>query len=148
MVDGPQRAHLNLNQLHNVADAKDDIDPLKRRHLDAPTIEEKPLIDEVPSLVEGKARPPPSTKFLVGEVDVGQRCWVVGSSTKEVASRRLDLVQLEHAQGTFVEGIYLSTITYPTSPPGAVAAVPKGRGAPPQVPGRRGPRGRFYYTRL
>ena len=29
VVDGPQRAHLNLNQLHNVADAKDDIDPLK-----------------------------------------------------------------------------------------------------------------------
>ena len=108
----PQRAHLNLNQLHNVADAKDDIDPLKRRHLDAPTIEEKPLIDEVPSLVEGKARPPPSTKFFVGEVDVGQRCWVVGSSAKEVAaSRRLDLVQLEHAQGTFVEGTYLRPLT-------------------------------------
>jgi hypothetical protein len=116
VVDGPQRAHLNLNQLHNVADAKDDIDPLKRRHLDAPTIEEKPLIDEVPSLVEGKARPPPATKFLVGEVDVGQRCWVVGSSAKEVAaSRRLDLVQLEHAQGTFVEGTSTSVLL-PTLP--------------------------------
>ena len=76
-------------------------------------------------MVEGKARPPPPPSLQVGEVDVGQRCWVVGSSAKEVAaSRRLDLVQLEHARGrcggTSPQYYYL-----PTSLTGAVAAVPK-----------------------
>lgn len=116
VVDGPQRAHLNLNQLNNVADAKDDVDALLRRPLDAPGIGDEPVFVEVPSLVEGKARPPPLTKFLKGEVDVGQRSWVVGSTSANVASeRRLDLVQLEHAQGTFVEGTS-SSVLLPTLP--------------------------------
>ena len=51
--------------------------------------------------------------------------------------------------GYFCRGhVHVSTLTDATRITSPLTAVPKGRRAPPQVPGRRGARSRFYYTWL